>query len=264
MKRLITILSLISMLVFGSDLGVQLPKEDIQYRPPVQIDKTSKIISGREEAKKKTQTTFTYNRNNVYEVYAMPGYLTTFELNPDEEITFLAGGDTENWQLDEAKGGEKNTTFVFVKPIEEELETNILITTNKRLYNIKIESTSNEYNSLVKWEYPETAEMIKFRANTVETATTNADKINMYYTMDNKYYPFAPEKVYDDGNKTYFTMKKSMQEMPTLFIKGDDNKYSQTNYRIDDEGRFIVDRTARRFKFILGKKSVTVVNQRYK
>ena len=54
MKRLITILSLISMLVFGSDLGVQLPKEDIQYRPPVQIDKTSKIISGREEAKKKT------------------------------------------------------------------------------------------------------------------------------------------------------------------------------------------------------------------
>lgn len=264
MKKLITVLSLLSMLAFGSDKGVQLPKEDIQYKPPVQINKNSNIISGREEARKKTQTTFVYNRNNVYEVYATPNYLTTFELSPDEEITFLAGGDTEGWQIDEAKGGEKGTTFVFIKPIEEDLETNVLITTNKRLYNIKIASTLKDYNSLIKWEYPETAEMIKFKTDSTGTTTTNSEKINMYYSMDNKYYSFAPEKVFDDGNKTYFTMKKNMQEMPTMFIKGDDNKYSQTNYRIDDEGRFIVDRTARRFKFILGKKSVTVVNQRYR
>lgn len=265
MKKILLTLSIIvsAMTVSMDKITPAVTREYIPPRIETNISTDTGIISGREDAQKKTQTTFTYNRNNVYEVYATPDFLTTFELAPDEEVTFLAGGDTENWQIDESKGGEKNTTFIFVKPLEEDLNTNILITTNKRLYNIKIKSTLNEYNSLVKWNYPETAEMIKFSEGSIQTNAVSADRINMDYTISNNLALFAPERIFDDGTKTYFRMKKNMSEMPVIFMKGDDKKYSQVPFVVGNNGEITVNRTAEKFKFVLGKKSVIVTNKKY-
>ena len=267
MKKLIFILSII-VSISASSMDRYVPTETREYTPPKIIDTkisntSTQIISGRDEALKKTQTIFTYNQNNVYQVYASPDFLTTFELAPDEEVTFLAGGDTENWQIDEAKGGAKNATFVFIKPLEEDLNTNIIITTNKRLYNIKVNSTLNEYNSLVKWNYPETAEMIKFSENSIQTTAVTADRINMDYSISNKTYYFAPDKIFDDGSKTYFKMKKNMPEMPVIHMKGDDGEYSLVPFDVGNTGEIVVHRTAKKFKFTLGKKSLTVTNNRY-
>lgn len=261
MKKLIFILAVISFTANSMDRVI--PTEIREYTPPKISSPSTQIISGRDEAMKKTQTTFTYNQNNVYQVYASPDFLTTFELAPDEEVTFLAGGDTENWQIDEAKGGAKNATFVFIKPLEEDLNTNIIITTNKRLYNIKVNSTLNEYNSLVKWNYPETADMIMFSDSSIRTNAVSAERINMDYSISNNHYPFAPDKIFDDGQKTYFRMKKNMPEMPAVFMKGDDGKYSQVPFVIGNNGEIIVSRTAKKFKFVLGKKSLIITNNRY-
>ncbi|MDR2878622.1 MAG: TrbG/VirB9 family P-type conjugative transfer protein [Fusobacteriales bacterium] len=267
MKKIILILSMI-VSISASSMDRYVPTEIRDYTPPkvieTKISNTStQIISGRDEALKKTQTTFTYNQNNVYQVYASPDFLTVFELAADEEVTFLAGGDTENWQIDEAKGGAKNATFVFIKPLEEDLATNVIITTNKRLYNIKVNSTLNEYNSLVKWNYPQTAEMIKFSENSIQTGAVIPEKINMDYMVSNKYYAFAPDKIFDDGEKTYFKMKKNMSEMPVVFLKGDDGIYSQVPVIIGNNGEIVINRTAKKFKFVLGKKSLIIVNNRY-
>lgn len=265
MKKILLTLSIIVSAVAVS-MDRVIPTETREYIPQRienNISTDTSIISGRENAQKKTQTTFTYSQNNVYQVYASPDFLTTFELAPDEEVTFLAGGDTENWQIDEAKGGAKNATFIFVKPLEEDLNTNILITTNKRLYNIRINSTLNEYNSLVKWNYPETAEMIKFSESSIKTNAVSADRINMDYAVSNNMSPFAPERIFDDGTKTYFRMKKNMSEMPVIFMRGDDGKYSQVPFVTGDNGEITVNRTAKKFKFVLGKKSVVVTNQKY-
>ena len=265
MKKGILMLVFLSFLAFSSDKNAPvIPREDITYKPKVQYNSTPDVISGRDQAKTKTQTIFTYNENNVYRIYATPNFLTTLQLNADEKITFLAGGDTENWQIEEAQGGKKNGTFIFLKPIEEDLKTNIVITTNKRIYNLQVSSTDDEYNSLVKWNYPEDAEIVKkFNEENSETLATSAENLNMNYTVTNKNYPFAPVRIFDDGQKTYFEMKEGIQEMPTLFAKGDDNKYSQVVFRVDDKGRYVVDRTAQRFMFILGKKNSVVVNRSY-
>lgn len=267
MKKLIFILSIVAS-ISASSMDKYIPTETKEYTPPKVVDTkisniSTQIISGRDEALKKTHTLFTYNQNNVYQVYASPDFLTTFELAPDEEVTFLAGGDTENWQIEEAKGGAKNTTFVFIKPLEEDLNTNLIITTNKRLYNIKINSTLNEYNSLVKWNYPETTEMIKFSDNSIQTSAVTADRINMDYSISNNTYSFAPDKIFDDGSKTYFKMKKNMPEMPVIFMKGDDGEYSQVPFDVGKTGEIVVHRTAKKFKFQLGRKSLIVTNNKY-
>lgn len=264
MKKLILVLSII-VSISASSMDKYVPTETREYtqtKIDTKISNTStQIISGRDEALKKTHTLFTYNQNNVYQVYASPDFLTTFELAPDEQVTFLAGGDTENWQIDEAKGGAKNATFVFIKPLEEDLNTNLIITTNKRLYNIKINSTLNEYNSLVKWNYPETAEMVKFSEDSIQTTAVTADRINMDYTISNKTYSFAPNQVFDDGERTYFKMNKN-SEMPVIFMKGDDGIYSKVPLIIG-KNEIVVNTTGKKFKFQIGKKSLVVTNNRY-
>ncbi len=270
MKKNIFIFLLLTILTFGSDKGY-IPKEDIVYKP-IEMSKYDNnsvdIITGRDQAIKKTQTIFTYNDNSVYEIYATPNFLTTLQLNHDEKVTFLAGGDTENWQIEETNGGKKNNTFIFIKPLEEDLKTNVVITTNKRIYNLRINSTLSEYNSLVKWNYPEDSLMIaKFNDENTQLSTTNAEDINLNYYIGSKDYYFAPKNVYDDGNKTYFIMKENIQELPILFAKGDDNQYSQVTFRVEKKGTdvlYTVDRTASRFKFQIGKKSVIVVNRNYR
>ncbi len=220
------------------------------------------ILSGREQARTKIETKFTYSDTNVYEIYSTPDFLTTLQLNADEKVTFLAGGDTERWMLEEAKGGKNGNTFIFIKPMEEDLQTNLLITTDKRIYNINIRSTTSEYNSLVKWDYPHDYKMVRdFEANNLVTATTDSDSINMAYTISNKYLDFAPQYVFDDGQKTYFYMRKNVREMPVLFVKGEDGKYMQTNFRVDDQKRIVIDRTAQKFKMILGKKELTITKK---
>ena len=62
-------------------------------------------------------------------------------------------------------------------------------------------------------------------------------------------------------------MKENIQELPILFAKGDDNQYSQVTFRVEKKGTdvlYTVDRTASRFKFQIGKKSVIVVNRNYR
>ena len=85
----------------------------------------------------------------------------------------------------------------------------------------------------------------------------------MDYSISNKTYYFAPDKIFDDGSKTYFKMKKNMPEMPVIHMKGDDGEYSLVPFDVGNTGEIVVHRTAKKFKFTLGKKSLTVTNNRY-
>ena len=127
--RIVTALLVIcSSLTFSSDLGAVIHEET-----PVVIsdDIRTEIISGKKEAIQRVSTIFSYYKNNIYEIYTKPNYLTTIKLDKGEEINFIGGGDTERWLLEQAKGGEDNRNYVYIKPIESGLLTNLVINTNK-------------------------------------------------------------------------------------------------------------------------------------
>ena len=97
MKKIAILMTVLSSMALGA---VELQYEDFSYQEPV-------IKTGLKEAKQNVKTTFVYNENDMYRVYARTGFLTTIYLNSDEEVIYLAGGDTARWAIDEGVTGSK-------------------------------------------------------------------------------------------------------------------------------------------------------------
>lgn len=261
-KKVLIATILITFNIFASDFKPGSGKK-VEVIP---VNNTN-ILSGRSDALKKTQTTFTYNENSVYEIVVSPTYATVLQLSPDEEVQDYIIGDIDYWPVTETKGGRQGTTYVVVSAEEENLETNLIIVTNKRLYNLKMKSTINEYNSLVKWTYPDTKEMILFKEQSNVTMATSPDKLNLEYYIANKKEDFSPLAVYDDGEFTYFKMKKNFKNMPVVFMQDVSGNFIDVPIDVNDvTGNNIlkVRKVSKRIRFVIGKKTINIINQNYK
>ena len=262
-RSLLLIFLLTAFSIFATDFkaGNQVNVKNIPSSNSVEI------ISGRENAMKKTQTVFSYNENSVYEVAVSPDFVTVFQLAPDEEVNDYMIGNSDDWPVDETKGGKKGVTYVAISANEEGLQTNFLIITNKRVYNIKLRSTLNEYNSLVKWTYPDTREMILFSEQSNKTMATSPDRLNLEYYISNKKENYSPQSVYDDGEFTYFKMKKNFKDMPVVFMQESDGVFTEVPVDLNDviENNLLkVRKVSKKIKFSVGKKNVLIINQNYK
>src|SRR3546814_2706253 len=75
---------------------------------------------------------------------------------PGEELIALSAGDTVRWVVGDTTsgtGGEQQV-HVLVKPVAPDLETNLVITTDRRAYHLEMESTKGTYMASVSWHYP--------------------------------------------------------------------------------------------------------------
>ena len=251
---LLLIFLVISSLTLSNDGVKIIPKSNTQ------IINRSDIISGKKEALKKTEVIFNYADNSVYEVFAKPDFLTTIKLAPGESVIEVAGGNTDYWKVDWFQGGKDQRTYIYIRPEEEDLKTNIVILTNKHTYYLNIESTSNEYNSIIEWKYPQERKILleNFEKNN-DVLATEPEKINMNYSVSNKLLNFSPEGVYDDGERTYIKFKNNLREMPTVLVKGVDGQSTLTNPEIKDK-RMIIDRVTQKITLIIGKRKLYITN----
>lgn len=261
MKKLITVFIIVSSLCLGSDLGA---KDYIYEEKPITLKEEirAEIISGKKEAIQRVSTIFSYYKNNVYEIYTKPNYLTTIKLDKGEDINFIGGGDTERWLLEQAKGGEDSRNYVYIKPIESGLRTNLVINTNKKTYYLNIESTESMYNPLVEWAYPYDEKIAVYKANQVneKLEAESVENLNFDYRVTDNLYSWTPKEVFDDGIKTYLVMKKQMfsAEAPVFYVK-DGKILNLVNYRIKDN-KIIIDRIFKEGVLKLGKKSIRIKN----
>ena len=263
-RKILSVLFLIIMSVniFANDGNV---KENIT----VDVVKNSQkifdddgILSGKKDAIKKTAVIFNYAENSIYEVYSKPDYLTTLRLAPNEKVVFKAGGDTERWMIEEATGGKENRTYIYIKPLEEDIKTNINIVTDKHNYFINIESTNGEYNPLVEWQYPNERKILmnEYEDNSEAIDTTDLMKLNYRYFW-NKNSKLSPVQVFDNGKKTFIVLKANLQEMPAFYVKGLDNQLSLVNTKI--EGRNVmINSVVKEIHMALGKKTLKIYNRK--
>ena len=93
---------------------------------------------------------FQYAPNQLYKIYCRVGYLTDLALKKDEKITFVGGGDTSAWAVEKAT--INGVAHLYIKPTVDTNTTNMIIATNKRSYQI-ILNTSDWYNPMVTWSY---------------------------------------------------------------------------------------------------------------
>lgn len=254
MKKIAILMTLLSSMALGA---VELEYEDFSYQEPV-------IKTGLKEAKQNVKTTFVYNENDMYRVYARTGFLTTIYLNTDEEVIYLAGGDTVRWAIDEGITGSKQgeRKAIVLKAFYPGIKTNLVVNTNKRSYNFFLQSANEWYNPVVEFVYPQEAKIAKMiKANNEEaTSLVNLNNLNNKYEWNNKKYNWSPQQVFDDGKKTYLIMnpKMSTGEAPALFIKDDQTgKVVLVRYRVKNN-YYIVDRLFEQAVLKLGKREVVI------
>ena len=174
------------------------------------------------------------------------------DLEPGEKLVSVSAGDTVRWVVGDTTSGEGKAAqvHILVKPIQPDLETNLVITTDRRTYHLEMRSSEKTYMASVSWTYPasELIALKKQRAEADVAGTVVADtgidieKIRFRYRIEGDA-PWKPRQVFDDGAKVYiqFPSGLAQSEAPPLFVIGPDAKPALVNYRVRGT-TYIVDR----------------------
>lgn len=194
------------------------------------------------------KTVYPYIEGKVFEIHAAKEFVTDIELEKGEELVSAPiAGDTVRWKTAVVQSGGKGArrTHVMLRPLDDGLETNIILTTNRRTYHLNARS-ADWHMPVVGWTYPGDEDDGEFQTaderEEVAVAGVAPDKLNFDYTVSGEDYGWKPIRVFDDGGKTYLQMPPAMRvnEAPALFIYVDGDP-KLVNYRVKS-GYFIVDR----------------------
>lgn len=178
-------------------------------------------------------------------------------------------GDSVRWNISPAiyGSGDQATPVIILKPQLPGLDTNLLITTDRRAYYLRLISKPEDYIARIAFAYPEddtrkwqqklaeeqaVAKQQKHAAE-VPPAMITAEQMNFDYVIRGGDEHIRPVRVFDDGAKTYIQMPPELQhrEAPVLLVMGSDGKGEMTNYRVKDQ-TYIVDRLFDRANLVLG------------
>jgi type IV secretion system protein TrbG len=204
-------------------------------------------------------------------VICAPLRVCMIELQAGERITGEPQiGDSVRWNISPAMygQGEESTSVIILKPQEPGLDTNLLITTDRRAYYLRLVSKPQDYVARVAFSYPNEDNSQKWQQHMLEQRTMaqegnrkaqlmpamiTADKLNFNYKINGANEQLRPVRVFDDGSKTYIQMRADIQnrEAPVLVVLGADGKGDMTNYRVQQQ-TYIVDRLFDRAQLILG------------
>src|SRR5580658_7330523 len=203
-------------------------------------------------------------------VVCAPLRVCTIELQAGEKILGEPQiGDSVRWNISPATygTGDQATAAIILKPRAPGLDTNILITTDRRAYYLRLISKPEDYVARVAFAYPEDdtrkwqqqvaaqqalAKQEKHAAE-VPPAVIAVEKVNFDYTIRGGDEHIRPVRVFDDGAKTYIQMPAELEhrEAPVLLVVGNDGKGEMTNYRVKDQ-TYIVDRLFDHANLVLG------------
>lgn len=203
-------------------------------------------------------TIFNYDKSSIYEITSAVDHVTDIALKEGENITTTpTAGDTVRWNLSVMKSGNggRAQTHIIVKPLDTNIETNLIITTDQNIYHINLKSGDFHMPS-VAWNYP-MDEKIKFedvlnrRKN--EEATINPVNLCFNYEIEGKNYNWKPIRVFDDGSKTYIQMPRNLKvtEAPVLFLLDDKKNPLIVNYRVKGD-LYIIDRLIEKAELRVG------------
>jgi type IV secretion system protein VirB9 len=202
-------------------------------------------------------------------VVCAPLRLCIVELQAGERLTGEPQiGDSVRWSVEPASygSGELITPMIVIKPKAVGLDTNLVITTDRRSYYLRLMSSSQDYVARVSFDYPDdrqakwsSALQKQARADReaqfdkgIKTLTDSVETLNVDYTIKGNA-AIRPIRVLDDGVHTYIQMSPAVlhREAPVLAVLGPDGKAEMVNYRVQGSV-YVVDRLFDRGRLILG------------
>ncbi|MCB8566322.1 TrbG/VirB9 family P-type conjugative transfer protein [Fusobacterium ulcerans] len=267
-KKILIIFCLLSSLMIAADQTENInPDYNIEATEYIDFSMAEpEIRSGAKAARQNIGTTFVYSEKDMYRIYCREGFLTTIYFNPDEEITFMAGGDTERWTVEEGITGSKdgNRTIVTLKPFMTGIKTNLIINTNKRTYNFFLHAANDWYNPMVTFRYPQDIMLknLKRKQQDAQLTPINLENLNYSYEWKKTKDPWCPMQVFDDGEKTFILLSKKADayQLPVIFIRDEQTGKEamvRGNYN-PDTNYFIIDRLIDQIILQYGKKKIII------
>lgn len=211
----------------------------------------------------KAYVNFAYSPDQAPIINTIPLQETVVSLEPGEKFANISTGDPSRWSYAVATSGQGGLLqqHILIKPSAPSLSTNMVITTNKRMYNLRLVSGSNPDSSsmrTVRFWYPD--EMQAGIENTSDSASPAVDvalnQLNFDYRLSNtrgRSLPvWAPTRIFDDGTHTYieFPTTIASTDMPVLFVLRDQIN-ELVNYRYQSP-YFVVDKVFKQAVMILG------------
>lgn len=177
-------------------------------------------------------------------VTCVPLRACVIELEAGELLMSLIAGDTERWLITEAFTGQNgDTPLVVVKPTDWDLTTNLLISTDRRIYELTLDSPPARdgksaqnpqglYTRRIQFYYPD--DMVRTvqqrQRMSEQAAAATVPVMNPEFSLENlnfgyrvlldKDFPVPIEQVFDDGAHTYIKLASSAQHdvSPVLFL----------------------------------------------
>lgn len=211
---------------------------------------------------------YPYREGAIYQAYAAPGAVTDIALQPGEALIAVAAGDTARWVIGDTTSGSGETrrTHILVKPHAAGLGTNLVVTTDRRTYYLKLTATSATAMAALSWTYPADALIALHAAMPAAPAAstlaiaTDIARLHFGYRITGDRVAWRPLRAFDDGRQTYveFPATIATGEAPPLFVVGAQGAAELVNYRM--RGRFyVVDRIFDAAELRLGTKKQRVV-----
>jgi P-type conjugative transfer protein TrbG len=217
---------------------------------------------------------FGYEPGRVYEVWTAPMRITALSLEPGEKIISKAAGDTERWMIGDTTSGEAETvqTHLLIKPYRAGLATNMVVTTNRRVYLLALKASgeSEAFNAAVSWTHPlpqaptSQAAVGLTEINPKPTPPAPILKAHgpeAYRIRTGWRKPeWTPVSVHDDGRQTFITFPETLgtTEAPLLFVMNEQGEAQLVNWRKQDN-LYVVDRLFLKAELRLGGERPQIV-----
>lgn len=180
-------------------------------------------------------------------IIGAPMQISDIELEPGEQVNEILVGDTTRWLVESGSSGS-GITHIFVKPLDIDLHTSLVITTNKRTYHIKLVSKQTGHTPYIGFLYQEQAMAVaakdrkerQWATGEIDGKTVDLSGLDFNYSVSGKA-SWKPIQVYNDGQQTFIKLpgSASRAEVPILLaMKG--KREQLVNYRFQNN-TFIVD-----------------------
>jgi P-type conjugative transfer protein TrbG len=203
-------------------------------------------------------------------------------LEAGEELTDQPlSGDTERWIIDTSIMGDgKQSRLVVVKPQFCDISTNLLIPTDRRVYELSLASDAckspdvpESFTRQVTFWYPDQmrAERVAPEADAAVSVPPPRSDLNRSYNLDRgwflkrKQYAWMPAEVFDDGIRTFIVLPEHARngELPILYmVEGGEKQV--LNYALRGD-TIVADRVLRRAVLVVdvggGEQKVEIENR---
>lgn len=206
---------------------------------------------------------YPWREGALYRLYTAPEQVSDITLQAGEALVSVAAGDTARWVIGDTSSGTGTSRriHVLVKPSALGLRTNLVISTDRRVYRVELESTSRSVMSSIAWSYPDEG-LLALKGAPQPQAQPVApelaiEALDFNYRIEGASVPWRPLRAFDDGRQVFIEFPPSLAqgEAPPLFLRGPDGRPELVNYRV--RGRYyVVDRLFQAAELRLGGKQV--------